>query len=228
MFLIFVYKTYKMKTIKLSVLILSSILLFNSCGNGLSRSKAEKLLNESFKYPACEVTEFNFNFWTQNRDEFKNTLETGLLEEQMVYRFGSASDTKEFFISEKGKQYIIGDNLNYKGSQFNVITNSMVLYKITGIVEDKQNKTAVVQFVCTRLGITPFGLDLGYNSGDEINYSCQFVKYDDGWRTGVLSKYIKDKWKPDGWKWKQVQNNEIIKSNIYPFFNEKGEYIGLK
>ena len=147
MFLIFVYKTYKMKTIKLSVLILSSILLFNSCGNGLSRSKAEKLLNESFKYPACEVTEFNFNFWTQNRDEFKNTLETGLLEEQMVYRFGSASDTKEFFISEKGKQYIIGDNLNYKGSQFNVITNSMVLYKITGIVEDKQNKTAVVQFV---------------------------------------------------------------------------------
>ena len=196
--------------------------------NGLSRSKAEKLLNESFKYPACEVTEFNFNFWTQNRDEFKNTLETGLLEEQMVYRFGSASDTKEFFISEKGKQYIIGDNLNYKGSQFNVITNSMVLYKITGIVEDKQNKTAVVQFVCTRLGITPFGLDLGYKSGDEINYSCQFVKYDDGWRTGVLSKYIKDKWKPDGWKWKQVQNNEIIKSNIYPFFNEKGEYIGLK
>ncbi len=204
---------------KFALLLLSSIFLFTSCGNGLSRGKAEKIIKNYYQYPICEVEEyFNYSIYAHKEEQLKNIIQNGLIEKTPV-NIGWNNYADQYVITEKGKKFVLGDVSPY--CQQKVVTNCIIFDKIRGVQVNEQNKTASVDFTCKRIGITPFGQDLGYKQDDILYFMTNLVLYDDGWRVANNMVAVRG-------EYRQIGNKFHSKATDFSFFNEKGEYIGVK
>ena len=185
---------------KFALLLFSSILIFTSCGNSLSRSKAEQLIKDFYKPPVIQA--YDYNYYDHKIEENEKNKLVELQEKGLVtLNYG-------FELTEAGKKYVYSWKLNgFLNTVNRFITNSYIFNEVSGIVVNEQNKTAMVNWTGKMVGITPFGELLGFKTNDLTYFSTKFVLYDDGWR-------IED------------SNYKNIPVANYPFFNKKGEYIG--
>ena len=69
---------------KFALLLLGSIFLFTSCGNGLSRGNAEKIIKNYYQYPICEATVYYNDVHNRTEEELKNLIQNGLIEKRVV------------------------------------------------------------------------------------------------------------------------------------------------
>jgi hypothetical protein len=186
-----------------------SILLFTSCGNSLSRGKAEKLLIKEYKsFPAVEVFEIDFNY-SQTKEHSKvleKIQSKGIIINSEYYMGGTGS----YDVTETGKKYVFSKRINsFQNTAYSFVTNSFVFIEIIGIRVNEQDKTAIVSWKGKTIGVTPFGEYFGFKENDEVGFNTLFKQFDDGWRIDyTLDKKI-----------------GIIKN--FTFFNEKGDYIGI-
>jgi len=182
--------------------------LLTSCGpEKLDRGKAANLIKEFYGYPDVELAAPDLYSISKRLEQegygrrysYYTMLKFAFHEGAMMYLKNPSSDgyTIDGTSSRMGM-----------GVKVHVISNCRDFAEVTGIAVDESTKTAKVEFTCRRLGPTPFGEFLGHKDGDILNYSVNMKLYDDGWR-------ITDK---------QVEN---IKPETYPYFNSKGEFIGL-
>ena len=76
--------------------------------------------------------------------------------------------------TDMGKKYVANDN--------KVITAMEEFGEVTGIIENKESNSSVVNFTIRRINITPFGRIIFNLNQETLNKSENFTKYDDGWR----------------------------------------------
>ena len=165
-----------------------SVFLF-SCGNNLSRSKAEKLIKQKFQLPNNEIYGFSVkevilyeNQWKNMYDALQNEGLIKYNEEDCYYNRGYHA-----YFTEKGKQYVVGEeypdeNYNECIRRIKVVGAKLEFGEIKGIVERKEFNVAEVSYTLIRKEITPFG-KIAFNLGEEtITKTVNFTKYDDGWR----------------------------------------------
>ncbi len=196
---------------KFALLLLSSILIFTSCGNKLTRDKAEQLIKDFYKFPNIEINGLDDNFsknllQPQNRANLENYITKGYVKihDLTWMMMPSYVDVNPTGI---GKEFLIGKYSQYEKSK--VITNCRIFNEITGIVIDNNSKTAKVEYTIKRIGITPFGELFNFKDNDIKSYSCNFMLYDDGWRI------IDD-------------NTKVVAATTKFYFNEKGEFTNFE
>lgn len=224
---------YSKNTGKFILLLFLCNLIFTSCGNGLSRGKAEKLIKEFYEYPNCEVKDLqldrNINIAETDLKSWDRSYQSAINENLMAreaYVYDNPFRSEEmvkatYYFTELGNKFIFSIDENYRsGTLAEVITSSIDFDEITGIIIDEQNKIATIDFTCKRIGITPFGADSGLKEGEIINKKVNMQKYDDGWRFVFESN--------DDGEIYVANDPENISPKDFPFFNAKGEYIGLK
>jgi hypothetical protein len=196
---------------KFALLLFSSIILFTSCGNGLSRSKAEKIIKDFYGFPIVETYGFPLPRLVSQEENLKRKK---MIDENLMVAEsrsnGWFTENEKYYFTEKTNNFIVSRDEYSLTHSHTVVSNCLVFNEITGIIVNEQNKSATVSWTCKRIGITPFGEYAGYKENDVVNHSSIFILYDDGWR-------INDK-----------KNEKVKNLKDYPFFNDKGEYIGIK
>ncbi|MDX2048724.1 MAG: hypothetical protein SFU87_18195 [Chitinophagaceae bacterium] len=190
----------------------SLAILFQSCGNKLTRSKAEKIISAFYEYPNVEFTEMRLEGTLgmgDGSDEsvLRKAVDAGFLSSRRAWGasfYGGNSTAYDF--TAKSRPYILQKFQGIVGGgSALVITNCRVFDEITGIKENKQERTAIVEFNCKRKGATPLGEILGIRNGDIVNYSVKLTLYDDGWRI------------------EETAHN--LKPRLFSFFTKEGDYI---
>lgn len=178
--------------------------LLTSCGpEKLDRDKAADLIKEFYGYPRVEIGMFDV--------APKKVVEAG-----WGHRKSNFYETRFYFYDVT---YLKNPDRNLKGydirmatvrggEHVEVIANCNDFVEITGIALDEAGKTAKVEFTARRVGVTPLGEWIGRKEGDILNFSVKMQLYDDGWR---------------------LTENKVdnIKPETYPFFNSKGEFVGM-
>jgi hypothetical protein len=169
------YPKHKFRGIYI-VLQFISILLFTSCGNSLSRGKAEKLLIKEYKsFPAVEVFEIDFYF-SQTKEQSKileKIQSKGIIIDCEKNNF--MGGTAYYDVSETGKKYVFSERINtYQNPAYSFVTNSFVFIEITGIRVNEQDKTAIVSWKGKTIGVTPFGEYFGFKENDELGFNTLF------------------------------------------------------
>ena len=191
---------------KFALLIISSIFLFTSCGNGLSREKAEKLIKDYYQFPTVETDKFSTyeSFMSAHDVAEKRKI---LFEKNLIYKESNGNDY--YYFTQEGKKYIT-EEVKRAVSYCMIISGCFVFDKITGITIDEKSHLAKVEYTVKRIGITPFGEYYGYKENEIVKSFFNFEKYDDGWRIQTIKDY-----KP-------------IKPDNYSFFTKDGQYIENK
>lgn len=177
------------------------LVMLTSCGSEkLDRDKAADLIKEFYDYPRVEVGKIDVSSKQLRQDGWG-------------YMKGNYGMTY-FYFHEPALPYILhpsnkGYDINIDGSRgIEVIANCHNFEEVTGIALDEATKTAKVEFTCHRMGVTPLGELVGRKNGEVVNYSVNMQLYDDGWRITEKAQ-------------------ENIKPETYPYFNAKGEFVGL-
>lgn len=192
---------------KFALLLFGSILLLTSCGNDLSRSKAEKMIKEFYQFPVVQSFDIDWNYRQEDKKRkiLENIQSKGLI---VIYQDNTFGSNITYNLTESGKKYVLSQHTNsWLNTVNHFVTNCYVFNEITGIIVNEQNKTAKVNWTGKRIGITPFGEYYDFKENDVVPSETNFVLFDDGWR-------IDDK------KFKKIEPTS------YSFFNTNGEYIG--
>jgi len=179
-----------------------SIFLLCSCGNGLSRSKAEGLISRQLALPATQTTQlfgyYSKRLWSdpvsgfgtiticrddgiQFADVHKQLKEWqayGLIGTKEVSgksgRCNSLGVTTT--LTNEGRKYLVSQS----GVVSEVKAYDLEFGEVTGIQVNEQLKVAAVDYTLTKVNITPFGWEPVTQI--TIPRKAVFRLFDDGWR----------------------------------------------
>lgn len=166
-----------MKTLKISILALLSLILSNCNQIKLEKEEARALVEKTLGVPAV----LNLQLGADKR--MADLLQqNGLLtcEWEWEDRFGMHSYDYKFECTEKGKPYYNGSN-SFRACD-------MILGTIDGISINKEDQTAIIRFSLVATEITPvaFALEntkyLGYKLTGGIEGELVYKKFDTGWQ----------------------------------------------
>jgi hypothetical protein len=189
-----------------SSIFLILIIFVTSCSNKLTRDKAALLIKEHYEYPNVEAMKLMLEK-NNNQAMLQKGVDEGLLTVRWdIYANAFQGNGNIYSFADKAKPFVAEKYGGWNGDGgAMVITNCRDFFEVTGIRENEQAKTAVVEFTCKRKGITPMGTLLDLKEGDIINYTVNMNLYDDGWRIA------EDK-------------RQNLKLESYAFFSKDGSY----
>ena len=180
---------YKMKTkfkIISIITFLFTLLLFG-CSNNLNRKMAEEILRKEFSFPDVVIKPFCVYDATLSNsltlEDYKKLEKEGVI----TYSICGSGLNRGYCatLTEEGKRNF-WPRENNSGDMFTTYINVLVAFtdfgEITGIVENKENNLAAVNYTIKYKDITPFGRILFNIKEGDIPKSVTLRKYDDGWR----------------------------------------------
>ena len=187
----------------LIIVICSNLLI--SCSNNLENENAQDAILQFMEIPKNKPANHTVA-WERRLIELKVTDARDSYEKNQVfvrndlitltntseYSMGSGLKYYHYIIGPKGTPYVHGEPYNFGEKHLRtgtpmqygqvVTVCGIELNQITGIISNEQNKTAKVEFNFRRTIITPFGQCFGLQENDLINFSADFILYNDGWR----------------------------------------------
>jgi peroxiredoxin len=222
----------KSKLFKYSFVIVFALVC--SCTNKLTRSKAEKIVEEFYEYPNVEATviysRLDGSIWGSYKDKYEQLEDMDLI--SIKEGPGMMWGPNHFIrFTEDGKKYNLDKNsvsmqvespldLNGLEDKFVVVASKREFKEITGITLKDENN-AQVEFSVVRDGVTPFGQLNGYKNGDILNYKVDMRKYDDGWRImNEKTKNLKIESFAEIFDTKNTPQGQDEKNNIQQFLGE--------
>jgi hypothetical protein len=177
------------------------VFLLCSCGNGLSRGKAEDLISKQLSLPATHTTKlfgyYSKRFWSDPvvgfgtiticRDDgiqfADNEQQLNEWQSKGLITIGESSGKSgachslgaTTTLTDEGKKYLV----TRTGGVSEVRTNDVAFGEVTGIQVNEQFKVAEVDYTLKNVNLTPFGSG---TSTAPIVQKAMFRLFDDGWR----------------------------------------------
>jgi hypothetical protein len=175
--------------------------LLCSCGNGLSRGKAQDLISKQLSLPATHTTKlygyYSKRFWSDPVVGFgtiticrDDGIQYADAEQQLnewrskgLITIGESSGKSgacnslgaTTTLTDEGKKYLAAQS----GGASDVKAYDIAFGEVTGIQVNEQFKIAEVDYTLKNVNITPFGAG---TSTEPVAQKAMFRLFDDGWR----------------------------------------------